>query len=173
MDNKLTKDQLILETLYRGVYYYNRFGEVLHFITSNVNLERITCKYGRKNFYFGYDDFGVKWFLSHEEATKKAQEYIEEVTKYISLDTLQKINKLKRKDVIFIKNEKMRIENVRLDYLDNWFYDKFKKAFVIMDEFAWFGDEYFDEDNPVGAYLLLSKYGKTWALTKEELENDE
>lgn len=158
MSNELTKDQLILESLHKGAYYYNRFGEVLHFTTSNVNLERITCKYGRKEFYFKYEDFGEKWFLSYDVATKKAQEYIEEITKYISLNTLQKIDELKKKDMIFIRNEKMGIESILLCDWNNWFYDKTKKAFVIMQEIN------FDVID-----FLIADYGKTWALTANEL----
>lgn len=173
MENELTKDQLLLESLYKGVYYYNKFGEVFHFITSDVNLGYITCKYGRKKFYFGYDDFGKKCFLSHEMATKKAQEYIEEVTKYISLKTLKKIVKLKEGCTIFLKNEEGVIDNYTINYYDTCYYDKIKKAFVIINEYADFGDEYFDEDDSISNYLWLSLYGKRWALTKEELLNDE
>lgn len=167
---ELTKDQLILESLYKGVYYYNKFGEVLHFTTSDVNLLHITCKYGRKKFYFGYDDFGVKCFLSYEEATKKAQEYIKEVTKYISLKILKKIVKLKGGCTIFSKNEEGIIDKYTINYYDTCYYDKIKKAFVIIDEYFYFGDEYLDEGDSIITYLWLSLYGKRWALTKEELE---
>ena len=169
---ELTKDQLILESLYKGVYYYNKFGKVLHFITSDDNLLYITCKYGRKKFYFAYDDFGGKWFLSYEVASKKAQEYLEEITKYISLKTLKKIVKLKEGSTIFSKNEEGIIDKYIINHYDTCYYDKIKKAFVIINEYADFGDEYFDDDDSVGAYFWISNYGKTWALTKEELLND-
>lgn len=172
MNNELTKDQLILEALYKGVYYYTRFGEVLHLMTSNANLERITCKYGRKEFYFKYEDFGEKWFLSREVATKKAQEYIEEITKSISLETLKKIVKLKKEDVIFIKDKYGIGEENLYDY--HFLYDKTKKAFILTsydDNFV--SGNYYGNGYESDLYLLISDYGKTWALTEEELLNDE
>lgn len=173
MDNEQTKSQLMLDSLHNGVYYCSRFGEVLHLTTLNVNLDYITCKYGRKQFYFKYEDFGEKWFLSYEVATKKAQEYIEEITKYTSLETLKKIVKFKKGCTIFLKNGEGIIDNYTIRIYDTCYYDKIKKAFVIIDEYSYFGDEYFDEDDPVGAYFWISSYGKTWALTKEELLNDD
>lgn len=169
MDNEQTKSQLMLDSLHNGVYYCSRFGEVLHLITLNVNLDYITCKYGRKQFYFKYEDFGEKWFLSYEVATKKAQEYIEEITKYISLETLKKIVKLKKEDVIFIKDKYGIGEENLYDY--HFLYDKTKKAFILTsydDNFV--GGNYYDNGYESDLYLLISDYGKTWALTKEEIK---
>lgn len=170
MDNEQTKSQLMLDSLHNGIYYYSRFGEVLHLTTLNVNLDYITCKYGRKQFYFKYEDFGEKWFLSYEVATKKAQEYIEEITKYISLETLKKIVKLKKEDVIFIKDKYGIGEENLYDY--HFLYDKTKKAFILTsydDNFV--SGNYYGNGYESDLYLLISDYGKTWALTKEEIKN--
>lgn len=170
MDNEQTKYQLMLDSLHNGVYYCSRFGEVLHLTTLNVNLDYITCKYGRKQFYFKYEDFDEKWFLSYEVATKKAQEYIEEITKYISLETLKKIVKLKKEDVIFIKDKYGIGEENLYDY--HFLYDKTKKAFILTsydDNFV--SGNYYGNGYESDLYLLISDYGKTWALTKEEIKN--
>ena len=144
-----------------GIYYYNRFGVVNCLFYPSVDHRYIKGKYGKKQLCFKWEDLGVKFFLTHKEAYDKAEEYKARVTKYVSLDTLEKICKL-RYPGIFYEVRHLDIDEV---YVEEYsYFDKNDLAFINVIETDSDYERYYEETYP------LSEYGKTWALTKNELE---
>ncbi len=159
---KLQSD-IVLQVIENGIYYYNKFGEIGAFHHPEVDYERIKSQIGKKIFSFKWKDLNVKFWLTKEEAETKAQEYLNSINKYIDLELLKKICELKEDDTFYYKENDI-IYDERIESFSH--YDKQKLAFVRIVEYD---NDYicgYDEyEHPI------SEYGKTWALTREELEN--
>lgn len=159
MKSELEKNKdLILEVLDKGIiYYYNRIGKVVELSCNCVTPVGAICNLGATKFYFKYEDFNKKWFLSTALAHTRAQEYKEQIC-CIYRNTLKKIIKLKAGDTIFVKGKDFDIYAIGLgSYV---YYDKYKLSLININ-----GDDYEEENE-----YKISDYGNKWALTKEELK---
>lgn len=152
---------MILEVLDEGkIYYYNRLGKVVELNCNCVTPVGAICNLGATKFYFKYEDFNKKWFLSSTLAHTCAQEYKKQIC-CIRQNILKKIIKLKAGDTIFIKEKGFDIYAFYSTVLGSYvYYDKYRLSLISIIE-----DDYEEETE-----YKLSDYGKTWALTQEELE---
>ena len=156
--------KIIINVIENGIWYFNRLGQVNHLSYPNVDSSHIRGNKGSTHMNFSWSDLNKKFYLTEKEAQEKAQEYIDNFSKYISLKTLKKICKLKENDIFY---EKTEIFGVISCSIDNCYYDKYELALIVLAEY----DDDFGGGYKVYTYPL-SQYGKTWALTKEEISND-
>lgn len=150
-----------------SIWYYNRLGAVGEIPFPTVDNFYVKCRIYKKQFCFRWEDIHRKFFPSKEEAEREAKRYLDDVLPYVSLDTLKKIINLKE-DSEFYYIEK-GYDRIDCDHLEKWsHWNKYKRAFIVMVEY--------DDDYGGGLdewEYPISEYGKTWALTKEELEHNE
>lgn len=162
MNSKKTTAEMLMQVLDDGIYYFNKLGDVYGLSSIMVNYEKITGLSFRRQCSFKWEDLGVKFWLTKEEAEEQATSYINEITKYISLSTLKKITKLNANNTIWVKDESRIWKNDIEEYA---YYNKKDLTFVNPVEY---------DDDYGGGFTVelypISEYGKTWALTKEELE---
>lgn len=164
MTSKKPTIEMIKQVLDNGIYYFTKLGDVYGLSNTMVDYEKITGLSFRRQCSFKWEDLGVKFWLTKEEAEEQATAYKNEITKYISLSTLKKITKLDTSKTIWVKDEKRIWENDVEQYA---YYSKKDLTFVNPVEYDDdYGGGFTEELYPI------SEYGKTWALTKEVLENE-
>lgn len=162
MTDKVTKDD-VYRVINEGVWYYNKLGKIGHLSFPTVDFKYIKGKLFSYTCCFSWMDINKKFFLTEQEAQKSAQEYLDEVLKYVNLTTLMKIVKLTKNDILYLNHKSNAYIRERvLEAYSHW--DKYNRAFVVVTEYDddWGGGCY-EEEYPI------SEYGKTWALTEEEL----
>lgn len=160
--NNLKNAENLIQVLNDGIYYYDKFGKVSSFYKPDVSQNYIKTKIGGKQFSFKWDDLGIKFWLTREEAEQHAKEYLDELTKHTSLKTLKRICNLKDCDSFYALDEdinKVRKRSVG----DYYFYMKSTMTFVSLVEYDDdFGGGYYNYEYPI------SEYGKTWSLDIDE-----
>lgn len=143
------------------IWRVTKAGEVIRLNFIGATSTEVSCLFYNRRFFFKLEELGVNYFITKGEAQQKAAEYLAEVTKYVSKSKLKRISSLKEGDRIWVKSK----IGVSEAYLSTSHYDKNSLALIeeweIDDDY---GGRYDDAVYP------LSEYGKTWALTKEELE---
>lgn len=144
------------------IYTYDRFGKVIILPSPVIQYQVVMARIGQTKFFFKLSELGTKYFVSLEECTDKAKKYLSEVKKYVSISTLKKFRKSKNNKISFydIKSGLLSYESP-----DYFYYDKYKLALMCFYEY---------DDGLCGGVIEaeypLNEYGKTWALTREELE---
>ena len=156
---------IIIKVLNDGIYYYNKFGNVGYVNDVSISYKGISGSLNRRMpVYFKWEDLGIKFWLTKEEAEKNAEIYRNEIIKYISLEDFKKITKFKAGNTIYEKDEKNIWETTLGIYFH---YSKSDLAFVNVIEY---------DDDYGGGYeeklYYINQYGKTWALDREGLKND-
>ena len=143
------------------IWRVTKAGEVIRLSLIGATPAGVSCSFYDRRFFFRWDELGVSCFITKGEAQQKAAEYLAEVTRYVSKSKLKRISSLKEGDRVW---EKYR-SGVYETCLSIPHYDKDSLALI---------DEWEIDDDYGGHYndhaYLLSEYGKTWALTKEELK---
>ena len=166
MTDKVTKDD-VYRVINDGVWYYNKLGKVGCLPSPTVDSQYIKGKLFGYSCCFDWVDINKSFFLSEQQAQKEAQKYLDEVLKYINITTLTKIVKLTKNDILHLYHkDNDYIEDRTLEAYSHW--DKYNRAFIVVTEYDddWGGGCY-EEEYPI------SEYGKTWALTEEELKHNE
>ncbi len=157
---------IILKVLEDGIWYYNTYGKVCHLSYTVVSTHCIRGKNWGRNMQFKWENLKKKFWLTKEEAEKEASKYLEKLKKInISVSLLKRINEFinsKKSDCHFYIIDEYGLGETSPDF---YFFDKNKLALICEYEYD---DDYgggLDEEE----YPLV-KYGKTWALTEEELK---
>lgn len=74
MNMKQEIKDAVLKVLENGIYYYDRYGKVVHLYSVDVNTNAIKGKRGTRQIYFKWEDLNKKFFLNEESTTIKANE---------------------------------------------------------------------------------------------------
>lgn len=160
------KGNIIIKVLEEGIWYYNVYGKICHLSSPEIDTQYIKGKNWGRNTCFKWENLKKKFWLTKEEVEKEASKYLEKLKKLnISISLLKRIVKFlnsKRTDSCFYTVREYGIDDTSPDYC---FFDKDKLALIC---------EYEYDDDYCGGYdefeYPLAKYGKTWALTEEELK---
>lgn len=149
------------DILENGIYYYTRYGIIKH--AEQVKIGRTYVESYKIS--FPISDLNKKWFINKESCACAVSEYLNSLP--VSIDIVKRINKLTKEDTIWYKDDDEDIDYFNLDDYESFYYLPTEQRLEC----------YYDYDN--GLYcesradqFPLSEYGKTWALTREELEND-
>lgn len=144
-----------------GIYYYTRYGIVKHISPVEIGRTYVkSCISSRVS--FSISDLNKKWFINKETCACAVSEYLSSLP--VSINIVKRINKLTKEDKIWYKNDNGKVDCFGLDDYESFYYLPTEQRLEC----------YYDYDN--GLYcegradeFPLSEYGKTWALTKEEL----
>ena len=149
------------DILENGFYYFTRFGTI-----KQVSQAEIGYTYVKSSILprlkFSISDLNKTWFINKDACNRAVSEYISSLP--VSIDIIKRIDKLTKKDTIWYKNNDGKVKSFVLDDYGEFAYLPTEQCFEC----------YYDYDN--GLYcetraepFPLLEYGKTWALTKEEL----
>lgn len=157
--------ETIMQVITEGIYYFNMLGEIKS--ASNLFVSEDTIKGNKcgKEIYFKWEDLNKKFYLTKEQAEEEAKKYLDSVLKYVDLKTLKKIVKIKSNDKFYYV-ENNHIYTSTLESYSHW--NKYRKMFIEIIEYDDdYGGGYHENEYPI------SEYGKTWALTRKELNVNE
>lgn len=149
------------DILENGFYYFTRFGTI-----KCVDQAEIGRTYVKSSILprlkFSISDLNKTWFINKDECKCAVSKYISSLP--VSIDIIKRIDKLTEKDTIWYKNDDGKVSSFELDDYESFYYLPTEQCLEC----------YYDYDN--GLYcetradsFPLLEYGKTWALTKEEL----
>lgn len=157
---------LDLDNFYKmidNIYFYDKLGRVVHIAFPSIEYRSIKFNLGKTKFKFDFKDLGIKFFLSYADCEAAAKQYLCSVETCMPISTFKKVCRLKEDDMIFCRNEDGRVFEDPIPRMH--YYDKHRFGLVCFYEY---------DDDYGGGYeevlIPLTEYGKTWALTKEELQ---
>lgn len=149
------------DILENGIYYYTRCGIIKYISSVEIGLTYVKSSISSK-LSFSISDLNKKWFISKEACACAVSEYLSSLP--VPVSVVKKISKLTKEDKIWYKNDDGKVDCFGLNDYESFYYFPTEKCLEC----------YYDYDN--GFYcegradqFPLSEYGKTWALTKEEL----
>lgn len=150
------------DILENGFYYFTRFGTIKHVIPAEIGNTYVKSSILHK-VSFPISDLNKTWFINKDECTCAVSKYLSSLPVPVSI--VKKISKLTEGDPIWYKKDDGKVDYFELDGWGGFAYLPTEQCFEC----------YYDYDN--GLYeetrteqFPLSEYGKTWALTKEELD---
>lgn len=147
--------------LENGFYYFTRFGTIKHVTSADIGNTYVKSSI-LHNVSFPISDLNKTWFINKESCTCAASKYISSLPVPVSI--VKKISKLTKKDTIWYKDDDGDIDCFGLDEYESFYYLPTEQCFeCYYDYYNGLYDETRAEQFP------LSEYGKTWALTKEQL----
>ena len=154
------KDLITLfKILKNGFYYFTRYGIIKHAEQAKIGNTYVESYKVR----FLISDLNKTWFINKAECSCAVAKYISSLPVLVSV--VKKISKLTKKDTIWYKDDDGKVKCFVLDDYESFYYLPTEQCLEC----------YYDYDN--GLYcegraeeFPLSEYGKTWALTKEELK---
>lgn len=161
----------VLKVLENGIYYFDKFGKVVHLYSVDINTEAIKGHRGKRQIYFKWESLNKKFFLTQDDVEKEASKYLEKIKELkITLKLIEKVNKyitkFNRFDnqfYFYVKDSnKNRIYDTIPDYC---FFDKDKLALICEYEYDDDYSTHYDEEE-----YPLKDYGKTWAFKESELK---
>ena len=149
------------EILENGFYYFTRYGVIKHVRQAEIGYAYVKSS-ALSKIKFLISDLNKTWFINKAACSCAAAKYLSSLP--VSVNIVKKISKLTKEDTIWYKNDNGRIDYFILSAYESFYYLPTEQCFEC----------YYDYDN--GLYcegradqFPLSEYGKTWALTKEEL----
>jgi hypothetical protein len=147
------------DILENGFYYFTRYGIIKHARQAKIGSTYVESYKVR----FPISDLNKTWFINEAICTCAVIEYLNSLP--VPVRIVKKISKLTKKDTIWYKDDDGDINCFGLDEYESFYYLPTKQCLEC----------YYDYDN--GLYcegradeFPLSEYGKTWSLTKEDLE---
>lgn len=157
---ELSFDEL-KDILEHGFYYFTRYGTIKHVRQAEIGNYYVKSSILHK-INFPISDFNKRWFINKEACACAVSKYLSSLP--VPVNIIKKISKLTKEDKIWYKNDNGKVDYFGLDDYESFYYLPTEQCLEC----------YYDYDN--GLYcesradqFPLSKYGKTWALTKEEL----
>lgn len=146
-----------------GIYIFDKLGKVHIIFSPKIQSYNIYGNIGTNKFNYKLADVGTRFFVSKEECELKAKEYLERVSKYIPLNVLKKISRLKGGDTFYYIRYDGKVDQYELG--DKFWFDKQKLELV---DFVDYDTDYGGEEED--CHFPLEKYGETWSFRKGDLE---
>ena len=150
------------DILENGFYYFTRYGNIKQVRQAEIGSTYVKSSILHK-ICFPISDLNKTWFINEAACTCAVSKYISSLP--VSINIVKRINKLTKEDKIWYKKDDGKVDYFGLDDYESFYYLPTEQCLEC----------YYDYDN--GLYcesraeqFPLSEYGKTWALTKKELE---
>lgn len=167
------KSETVMQVLENGIFYFDKFGKVVHLCSVDINTEAIKGHRGQRQIYFKWEGLNKKIFLTKEDAEKEASKYLEKIKELkITLKLIERVNKyvtkfnrFNNRFYFYVKDKKGKEYDIYDTIPDYCFFDKERLALVCEYEYDDDYSTHYDERE-----YPLKDYGKTWAFSKEEIK---